>query len=83
MSVPAIDYAPGLRPLQPGEDHQQRRLAAARRADEAERLPAVDREADLLEDMDLARTGPEADMNVLAKDDWSATLVVPYIACRG
>ena len=50
------DDAPRLRPLQAGEDHEQRRFSAARGANQAEGLSAIDGKADFLEDMNLART---------------------------
>ena len=40
--------------LQPGEHAQQRRLAAARRADQHDELAVGDVEADAVDDLDLA-----------------------------
>ena len=40
--------------LEPGDDAQQRRLAAAGRADEDDELAVGDIEVDALEDVDLA-----------------------------
>ena len=41
-----------FRPLEPGNRHEQRRLAAARRPDQAQRLARLDGEVDASEDMD-------------------------------
>ncbi len=48
VALALADPARGLR-LEPGDDAQQRRLAAARRAEEADELAALDREVDVRE----------------------------------
>ena len=50
---------PAVRPLEPGDRHQQRRFARARRSDEADRLAAPYIERDTLEDMHAGRAAAE------------------------
>ena len=54
-SAPSIDHAARGRILQPGDDPQQRRLAAARRADEDDEFAVHHFEVDALQHLDLAR----------------------------
>ena len=51
---PSIMHVAGGRILQPGDDAQQRRLAAAGRADEDDELAILDLEVDALQHLDPA-----------------------------
>jgi hypothetical protein len=62
------DDAAGIGPLQPGHDHQQRRLAGAGRADEADRLAAVDIQRDAAQDVDAGGAAAEAEIDVRQRD---------------
>ena len=53
-SMPSIRILPRGRVLEPGDQPQQRGLAAARRADEDDELAVVDGEVDVGDDVDLA-----------------------------
>ena len=58
----------GVGPLEPGHDHQQRRLAGAGRADEADRLAAAYMKIDVVEDMDAGRAPPEREVDAGERD---------------
>jgi hypothetical protein len=51
--APADDDRAGVGPLEPGEDPQQRRLAAARRSEQGDDRAGLDREVDVVEDLGL------------------------------
>ena len=53
-SLPSIRIWPEDDVLEPGDQSQQRRLAAAGRSDEHGELAVVDLEADVVDDLDLA-----------------------------
>ena len=83
------DDGAGIRPLQSGHHHQQRRFAGAGRAEEANRLAAAYIEVDLSQDMDAGGAAAERQIdagkgdgvgrmagNVVHIGGWSAPLVI-------
>ena len=58
------DDAAAVGPFEPGDGHQQRRFARARRADQADRLAAADCQTDAAQDMDSRRALAEAEVDV-------------------
>ena len=90
--VGAVDqHAARGRVLQPGDDAQQRGLAAARRADEDDELAVVDLEVDALQHVDLAEDF--FTLSIFSEPKWpplfvekmahfTAPEVMPRISCR-
>ena len=62
-----LDLAP-VGPLEPGHDHQQRRLAGAGRPDDADRLPPGDCQADVAQDMHAGGAPAEAEVDAAHRD---------------
>ena len=58
----------GVRPLQSGHHHQQRRFAGAGRAEEADRLAAAYIEVDLSQDMDAGSAAAERQVDAGQRD---------------
>ncbi len=58
----------GIGPLQPGHHHEQRRLAGARRAEQADRLAAAYIEADVAQDMDAGGAAAERQVDAAEHD---------------
>ena len=58
----------GVRPFEPGEHHQQRRFARARRADQANRLAAPYIQVDVFEDMNPGRGAAERKIDAGERD---------------
>ncbi len=54
MSTPSIEMRAGGRLLEPGQHAQQRGLAAARAAEQAEQLAAIDLQRDVVDGDELA-----------------------------
>ena len=65
---PATMHRAGVGALQPGHDHQQRRFARARRADQADRLAGAYMQVDVLEDMDPRRAAAERQVDAGERD---------------
>jgi hypothetical protein len=81
--VLAVDEdAAGVDPLQAGDDHEQRRLARARRADEAEAFAARNIKRQVPEDVDLGRARTEREVDVLDVDRGFVHAGGPYMECR-
>ena len=83
------DDGAGVRPLQSGHHHQQRRFAGAGRAEEANRLATAYIEVDLSQDMDAGGAAAERQVDARKRDGvgrmagnvvhvrgWSAPLVI-------
>ena len=58
----------GVGALEPGHDHQQRRFAGARRADQADRLARSYMQVDVFEDMNARRAPPERQIDPGERD---------------
>ena len=62
------DDGAGIRPLQSGHHHQQRRFAGAGRAEEADRLATAYIEVDLSQDMDAGGAAAERQADAGERD---------------
>ena len=58
----------GVRPLQPGHHHQQRRFARARRTEHADRLAAPYIQVDVAQDVDAGGAAAERQINAAKHD---------------
>ena len=63
------DDAAGVDPLQPGNHHQQRRFAGARRPDQADAFAAADGEVDAAQHMHARRAAAERQVDIVEEDD--------------
>ena len=60
---------PAIRPFQAGHYHEERRLAGARRTDQAHRLPGRHRQADAPQDVDPRRASAKRQVDISERDD--------------
>ena len=64
----ALEHAPGRRPREARHEVQDRRLAAARRPEQAHELPRRDAQGRAAQDLELALRGRDAQRDVLERD---------------
>ena len=78
-SVAGDLHGAGVRPLQPGHHHQQRRFARAGRADEADRLAAAYMQVDVLEDMHPGGAAAERQIDAGQRDRGRELIEVSFM----
>ena len=61
-------HGAGIRPLQPGHDHEQGRFAGAGRTDQSDAVAARNGQRDVLEDMDAGSPAAEREVHGIERD---------------